>query len=99
MLVAVCITVNLILIPLLVLLVKDPKGEGEYGVEVNLRSSLYDADFIENYKSTIVKLESEIQHLKDTIEKLLSNESFSREQQSSPIADDDSIKKKRVSVL
>ena len=97
MLVAVCVTVNLILIPLLVLLVKDPKGEGEYGIEINQRSSLNDADFTDNYKSTIGKLEIENKHLKYTIE---NHGSFSQGGlPSSPIKDDNPIKKKRVSVL
>ena len=97
MLVAVCVTVNLILIPLLVLLVKDPKGEAEYGIEINQRSSLNDADFTDNYKSTIGKLEVENKHLKDTIKR--DRSSSQGELLSSPTEDDNSTKMKRVSVL
>ena len=71
-LVAVGSAVNLIFLPILVLLIKDPNGAEEYGIEVINRCSLTDNDFKEQFQHTICRLETENQGLKNEIKRRLS---------------------------
>ena len=67
---AVVSTVNLIFLPLLFLLTKDPKGKMDYGIIVPVKSTLSSDDFSNFYAQTILRLEHENETLKKDNNKL-----------------------------
>ena len=73
MLIAVASTTNLLFLPLLFLLLKDPKCKDEYGIAVPLKSTLSTADFTDFYTQTILRLEQENETLKSDNNKLTTN--------------------------
>ncbi|KAI6654168.1 gamma-aminobutyric acid (GABA) type B receptor [Oopsacas minuta] len=68
-LVGVASTTNIIFIPILVLLIQDRDGKGEYGVELCLKSNLEDNDFVNQYKNRIQILEAELQRTRGSLSK------------------------------